>query len=334
MTTNQASSTDLKTQLSLTSLMFFGPFVKYLLHDEQAFELTDEDKKFVNGYIRLGTIHLGIALICIALGILDLFFVFQWLNILFIGFSSALLLSLATGSIAVFANISLSTSLNTSSPSLSTKDLGPKKETLLYYLPFVNIYLWYHMHDFEWDYPILKESLIIWTLFGFICLSNNLGLVSILLIVIIIRIVSLMVIWNILAPWSQKFTTIFHKNIEEIWWYIIGSLVRLVGTLLWSSPSFSETISEHRVRYSYLYDLKKYGSIQRQYIILLGITAYLLSLLPSWSDFGFIVIGTSILWWRYILMALAWKHLPPVPIIHDVFSCVDALFHKKSKPSI
>lgn len=47
MTTNQASSTDLKTQLSLTSLMFFGPFVKYLLHDEQAFELTDEDKKFV-----------------------------------------------------------------------------------------------------------------------------------------------------------------------------------------------------------------------------------------------------------------------------------------------
>jgi hypothetical protein len=142
----------------------------------------------------LGNINLGIAIICLALGILSAFFAFTWLDVLFLVFSCVLLLSLVGGSIGIFANVSLGKPKDTKLTESIVKDLENSQSNIRDYIPFVNIYLWYHLHDFEGKHKILKESLLLWTLFGLLCLIGNIWVVGISLILIIIRIVTLMVI--------------------------------------------------------------------------------------------------------------------------------------------
>ena len=325
------SSYGVKTQLSLASLMFFAPFIKHFLNEEEWFELKDEEKSFIKGYMVLGTINLGLAVICITLGLLSSFFAFVWLDVLFLVFSSTLLLSLVGGSIGIFANIPLGKQKNITLTESIAKDLEVNQNSLRDYIPFVNLYLWYHLHDFEGKHPIIKESLLMWTLFGLICLTWNIWFISIFLMIIIVRIVTLMVIGDLLPQhWHQGIDLLFHKNIEEIWWWCTGCLIRSVGNLFGRKSVLVDKRSEQQLAYSYLYDLKKYGTIQWQYVLLIAISGYLLSTVWSSVEFGFVLLGSVILLWRYIMMAIVWWHLPPLPIINDIFRGVRALLpHKK-----
>ncbi|MEI6426001.1 MAG: hypothetical protein WCO66_01475 [Candidatus Absconditabacteria bacterium] len=330
MTTPTNGSYGIKTQLSLASLMFFGPFIRHFLGENEGFELSESDKLFVKGYMLLGTVNLALALICLTFGILSTFFSYQWISILFVVFSCALLLLLIAGSIGVFADISLTKIKNETSPEEDTQIIAINQNSIREYLPFVNIYLWYHLHDFEGKHPILKESLIMWTLFATLCLTGNIWIISICMILIIIRIVTLMVIGDGFPQrWREGIDSLFHKNIEEIWGWCTGRFLRSIGKLFRRSSLLSTKRQEQQLSYSYLYDLKKYGTIQWQYLLFLLGGGYLLSLTPTWDSFGFIVAGTCLLLGRYVMMAIVWGHLPPLPIINDIFRAIGSLFEKK-----
>jgi len=332
---NQSStqSYGVKTQLSLASLMFFGPFIKHFLNEKDEFELTDEDTSFIKGYMVLGSINLWLWALCLAIGTLSAFFAFAWLDVLFLVFSSVLLLSLVGGSIWIFANIPLGKQKNIKLTESITKDLEGNQNSVRDYIPFVNLYLWYHTHDFEGNHPIIKESLLMWTIFGTLCLTSNIWIISIFLIAIIIRIVTLIVIGDTLPQrWHDGINHLFHKNIEEIWWWCTGWLVRSVGNIFWHKTTLSSRRDEQQLAYSYLYDLKKYGTIQWQYTLLIAISCYLLSIVSNSVGFGFILLWSLLLLWRYIMMAIVWGHVPPLPIINDIFRSVRGLFNHK-KPS-
>lgn len=94
MPEKQSSSSSLKIQLSLASLMFFGPFIKHFLREDDAFDISEDDKSFIKGYMMIGILNLCLASITLTIGLLSLFFDFQWLNTLFIIFASALLIIL------------------------------------------------------------------------------------------------------------------------------------------------------------------------------------------------------------------------------------------------
>ncbi|MEI7558861.1 MAG: hypothetical protein WCJ45_09105 [bacterium] len=93
---------------------------------------------------------------------------------------------------------------------------GNRKDILLKYLPAYDIYLRYASHSFEKPNRWIKESIILWTLFGIVCLSGNIFLSSTLLILIIVRIASLMSDIDFLSiPIKQQLNKIFVKNPEE-----------------------------------------------------------------------------------------------------------------------
>lgn len=329
MDQNTSSSYGIKTQLSLASLMFFGPFIKHFLNENEAFELTESDKIFVKWYMILGGINLVLGILVTIIWILSKFFEYQIFNILFIVFSAVLLFALIAGSIGVFANISITTSKNSKLTDNISQDLT-NNNAIRDYIPFLNLYTWYTLHDFDGNHDTIKESLLARTIFGLVCFTGNIWIISIALIIIIIRIVILSVIWDTMP--QRRHTTIntlFHKNIEEVWWWCMGWLIGHVGNLFGHSVVISTKQKEQQLAYSYLYDIRKYGSIQWQYLILLLISGYVLYTSSTVESFEFILLGMIILWWRYIMMGIIWNHLPPLPIIHDLFRGITVLFEKK-----
>jgi len=331
MEQSTSSLWSIKTQLSLASLMFFGPFIKHLLREE-GFDLTEQEKSFVKWYMVLGTINLLLAGICIALGIASGFFDYSWINVLFVVFSCILLFILVGGSVCIFANISLNKGNNTNLTQSFSEDLQWNQNILFHYLPFINTYLWYNLHDFDGKHTILKESQIVWMIFGFVCFTGNLWIIWIILALIIVRMVSLTVVWDLLPKLAPYTEDLFHKNIEEIWWWIWGRLLWSIGKIFKHNKDLSTTIADHKAPYSYLYDIKKYGTIQRQYVISLLTFGYLLMTYET-SQIGFIILGIVLLFGRYCMMAIVWWHIPPLPVIDDVFRGIKSRFQSK-KPSV
>ena len=278
----------------------------------------------------LGSVNLGIGLITTTLWILSTFFAYQRINILFIIFSIILLFVLISGSILAFTDTSITKSNNTDLTENISKELESSHDILLHYLPLINFYAWYTFHDFDGKQIILKESMFIWTIFAIVCLFANSRIISIFLILIIMRIILLIIIWDITpVRWTQTIDTLFKKNIEESWWWLFGSLFRGVWKLLGSTTSLWTLQTKYKLSYSYLYDLRKYGDIQWQYLILIIATGYGLYSVSTSTTFGFIILWTILLRSRYIMMAVVWKHLPPIPLIDDIFRNISVLFNYK-----
>ena len=331
MEQNTSSLWSIKTQLSLASLMFFGPFIKHLLREE-GFDLTEQEKWFVKWYMVLGTINLLLAAICIALGISSGFFDYAWINVLFLVFSCILLFILVGGSICIFANISLNKWSNTNLTQSLAQDLQWNQNILFHYLPFVNTYLWYNLHDFDGKHTIVKESQIVWMIFWLLCFTGNLWIIWFTLALIIVRMVSLTVVWNLLPKLAPYTDNLFHKNIEEIWWWIWGGLLRSIGKLFKRNKDLSTIQADHKAPYSYLYDIKKYGTIQRQYVIALVLCGYGIIVFGT-TQIEFIILGIALILGRYCMMAIVWWHIPPLPVIDDVFRGSISRF-QKGKPSV
>lgn len=331
MEQSTSSLWSIKTQLSLASLMFFGPFIKHLLREE-GFDLTEQEKWFVKWYMVLGTINLLLAAICIALGIVSGFFDYSWINVLFVVFSCMLLFILVAWSICIFANISLNKWNNTNLTQSLAQDLQWNQSILFHYLPFVNTYLWYNLHDFDGKHTALKESQIIWMIFGLVCFTGNLWIIWIILALIIVRMVSLTVIWDLLPKLAPHTEDLFHKNIEEIWGWIWGRLLRSIGKVFKRNKDLSTTIADYKSPYSYLYDIKKYWTIQRQYVIALLLYWYVIVSLGT-SQIEFIILGIALILGRYCMMVIVWWHIPPLPLIDDVFRGIKHRFQGK-KPSV
>jgi hypothetical protein len=112
---------------------------------------------------------------------------------------------------------------------------------------------------------ILKESLILWILFGISCFIPNPLFPVIITIAILIRIVSLLGNIHIIPMKISEFlSSLFYKNPEELWSYIWGSILFLFHRN-YTLSYWKFLIETTKKEYQYLYDIKKFGTIQRQY---------------------------------------------------------------------
>lgn len=144
---------------------------------------------------------------------------------------------------------------------------------LLNYVPLYDLYRRYQLHTFDKPNLIIKESLLVWPLFGIICSRGNMTAFSFALILIVIRVVTLMSQTDIIPPKVSAFVNkLFYKNPEELRGYVTGTLVFIVRSLFHKPCSWSDCIVDAKQPYTYLYDIRKFGIIQWQYaLVIVGI---------------------------------------------------------------
>lgn len=314
----------LAIQLSLAGLLFFSPFVQLLLKKSN-FEISDYERTFVKGYLRLWWIAIYLLLISIVLWVFSYAYPIGMIPTLYMIFMSILIAGIFLGGIGIFTQTTIDSSFEGSETKLKPL-IGNKQTLLLSYLPLYTIYLRYQLHSFDKPNIILKESILLRGLFSFLCITGNIFLISLLLILIIARMVTIAADIDIIPSKIKQFlNTLFYKNPEEIRWYIIWSLVWCIKTLFHSSSSLADTIAEYKQPYTYLYDIRTFSSIQWQYLIALlgiGISARQRSWFPL---SGFTGTAAVLILGRYVLMIIVWKHLPALPGIREIITLIPPL---------
>ncbi|MEI7562164.1 MAG: hypothetical protein WCJ39_00065 [bacterium] len=204
---------DTTTMMALAALMFFSPFVLHMMRSHVP-PLSDKDKAFVGGYCTLGYITLFLLVLSSGLGIASYLYVSPALTIGYAVSIGILLLLLLVGSLCIIANVPLH--LDSSAP-VFFAPLQEKKSAILYFLPLYNIWARYHLHSFQSPNRWLKESLLRWTFFLVLCVSNHPLLISVLVIIITLRAATLFVGIDVLSlKVKDQVNALFNKNPEEL----------------------------------------------------------------------------------------------------------------------
>lgn len=326
---NQTTQSN-KTQLSLAATMFFAPFVKSTLKNWHL-ELTKEDTDFINWYTRLWFINIGLLLLTLVSGISSYLTHDYVLNRVYLISIGILVWILVLSSILILANVKIFQWDNEflHSTQISTN----KSDILLSYLPIYNFYLWYKLHNFEKPYRWAKESILLWSIFSILSLIfANIIVSSFIITVIIIRIASLMSGIDVLDPHvKQKINKLYTQNTEEIWWYVCGYIKYIWKKISWkNNQTLKEIIILQKYRYQKLHIIKWNEFIQLQYIILMiGLWLWSYLWYQKTENQWVYYIPAILIFGKYILMAKKRKHLPPLPIINDIFG----MFKRKKSNS-
>ncbi|MFA5748169.1 MAG: hypothetical protein WC872_03615 [Candidatus Absconditabacterales bacterium] len=310
-----------KIQLSLAALMFFSPLIKYMLNKGNV-EINEEEKKFVNGYIKLGYIGIIFLIITITSGISNYLINSGLLNLIYWISIIILILLMLIGIICILADVKI---FQDDGNLFKKYELNiNKKNILLFYIPIYNIFLWYKIHNFDKPNRYLKESILFRGFFVLIALIGNVFLIDVMLILIIIRIGLLMSGMEFLSvDLENKLNKCFKKNPEELRGYITGSLVFGFKYLV-NKFKKSENLNinyfwdKEKEDFSHLYDVKEIGKIKIEYgigIILLIIYFYFGNFDGSvWINYLPWILILS----RYLFMLVKWNHLPNLPIAREI----------------
>jgi len=206
---------NLRTQLSLASTMFFAPFIKQLLHKSQIV-LTPEDKKFVEGYVRLGFIVIGLLLLTIASALA----MYSAPGVMFVRsykISVGLLITcLVLGTLGPVAGIAI---LQEDKHVFAYQRITTNKsDILLSFFPIYNTHLRYKLHEFTHPYRRAKESQIRWTVLTAIAMiTRSESLTAVILMFIVVRIVALLFGIDFFdTQVKNKLNKLYQQNIEEI----------------------------------------------------------------------------------------------------------------------
>lgn len=312
---------DTTTMMALAALMFFSPFIAHTIRTQTP-SLADEDKSFIGGYCTLWYITLFLLLLSTVLGVTSYLYTYASLGVAYTVVMWILLLLLLIGSVCVIAGVPLH--LDTWAP-VFFAPIQEKKSAILYFLPFYNIWMRYHLHSFQTPNRWLKESLLRWTFFLVLCVSNHPVLLSILLIIITLRAATLFVGIDVLPlKVKDQINHIFTKNPEELRGYISGTIVygaRSFAKIFHTpaqTPSLQTSIDEEKELYSRLYPLKWYPLLWIEYLI--GgalLTASIVWLAPVKDVFTY-YLPLLILGGRYLIMIVVWQHLPRLPLAREV----------------
>ncbi len=321
-----------RIQLSLAASMFFAPFVKSLIKKTH-FELSSEDEQFVQGYIRLGFLTLLALFVTIASAIALYFFtnvVFLWIYKISVVLLVALLL---LGTFGTLANIQI---LQESGESFHYQKIkNDKSDIFISFLPIYNIYLWYKLHDFDHPYRRAKESILWWTLFViFALLTKNAIVTGFILTIIIIRVASLMSWIDVFDSSIKKhINKIFYKNPEELWWYVRWIVVFRVQKFTVKNNqkiSFKQSIQKEKETMQHLFSIQN-KALLAQYIIgviLLWGWFFLGSYSANQRENRVVIMTIILLWGRYSLMLIKWRHMPQIPIAKELVDAGVYLYQK------
>lgn len=316
--TNQS----LKIQLSLTSLMFFSPFVQHLLKNNN-FELSQNDYSFLKGYLSLGWINIGLLGFSLVTGLLSYYTAVPFVSLIYRIGIGILVFSLTLGSIWAITE----TKILDSSPQTSEK--SDKATLLLTYLPGYSLYLWYTQHNFDTPNILLKESMILQIIFGIFCFLPNPLFPLIIGLIILIRIVSLLGNINITPLWiSEFFSSLFYKNPEELWAYVWASIL-FIFHRNYTVPYWKLLVETIKKEYQYLYDIKKFGTIQWQYWLLCISTILLLRQVDLWHIWWLAILPVLLIFIRYGVMLFFWGRSPALPGMRELVSLFTPFTLKK-----
>jgi len=305
-----------KIQLSLAATMFFSPFVKHIIN-KWHLDISEEDKQFVNWYIRLWYIILWFLLVVVSALVLNYLFpnlILYWVRAISI---SALLWLLVLGAWWVLGEVKI---LQKGEASLLTvQEVTTDKSDILFsFIPLYNIYLWYKVHNFERPYRWAKESILLWTLFiVVILLSKSVVISSFVLVVIIIRIASLLSGMDVIdTTIKSKLSKLFLKNPEELWWYVVAGIKYVFHNMRWDNILMADLIYKEKEKYTTL------PTILDNFLWVQYIVWFIMFL--AWLYFGdisttswlfYTIIG--LVFGRYAIMYWFWRHLPPLPIAKE-----------------
>ncbi|MCK9466879.1 MAG: hypothetical protein M0P94_00980 [Candidatus Absconditabacterales bacterium] len=310
-----------KTELALSALMFFSPLIQNLIKKNNI-NIEESEKNFLNGYIKLG--YFNIILLGISVFFQIIYYtsnnkLFQSLGIIL---SIVLGISLVIGSVYAILNKEILGKNN-------EKDFNYKDEKLLdnilYYIPVYNVYKRYNEHKFENPNILLKESLLLRTVFTvFLLIFPGENLIIILILIVALRIIS---IANGLYG-GEKFNIIinkiFKKNPEEIWGYILG-----VSTTLFNGKKITENISNIKQKFELIPKID-YKQILSQYLILLILLGFLFYLGVSNNNIN-LIFAALLITGRYGVMIIKRKHVPNIPILKEF---VNLFFKNKNEKKI
>lgn len=328
-TINGEKNESLKIQLSLASLMFFSPFIKFMLNKYEL-QINDNDMNFIKWYMYLGWINIALLLISIVLWVGDYIRGFPFVNMVYMALMVILILSLIVWCICIFTDTNIISTGSKDKSSITPVIIEWKKsDMLLDYLPVFNIYRRYKDHNFDKPNIILKESIIIWWIVALFCMTWNITILSIILMIIITRMVTLINNIDIIPNKIRIFISqLFTKNPEELFWYIKWLLLFIGKTLIHRQISLQESINIEKQKYSYLYNIKKIWFIQLQYILTiagLSTVCWQFGLSPT-TEFEY--VARWLILSRYLVMIFAWQHLPAIPVFNEI---VEWLLYIKNK---
>lgn len=322
---NEVKSTNnqsLKIQLSLASLMFFSPFVQHLLKNNN-FELSQDDYFFIKGYLSLGIINIWLLLFVLITWLLAYYTTLPLVHLLYQVGIGILIFLLTLGSIWAITETTIGT------PTPQSRQKSDKARILLTYLPGYSLYLRYNDHNFDNPNMILKESLILWILFGISCFIPNPLFPVIIAIAILIRIVSLLGNIHIIPMKISEFlSSLFYKNPEELWSYIWGSILFLFHRN-YTLSYWKLLIETTKKEYQYLYDIKKFGTIQRQYwLFIVGIVLFVWQV-DLWHIPWLAILSLLLVVGRYGIMVFIWGRSPALPLMRELVTLITPFISKK-----
>lgn len=299
--------------------MFFAPLVQHLIKTSKI-DLSDSDKEFIQSYIQYGYITLIWLTTAIA-GTIRYFFndsTFIYRLHTIIGIITFILLVI--GVVCIFNNTQIINASTKASRTIKENIKEEKSNIIMTYLPLYNIYTRYKTHKFNQPIRRQKESLILWSLFIIACYIETNGILAIIIIIfIILRVASLLGWVDIIDTKLQtKLTKLFSVNPEEMRSYIIWSMHYSINNILYPHKNIyrQQYIDNYKLTYRQLLP-KDSNIIIQEYLIGLLISILLIYQRDNYDN-RTLYIGGIIIVGRYIITAAYWKHLPYIPIIHEI----------------
>lgn len=308
-----------KIQLSLSSVMFFSPFIKRLIHSRW-FVLSVDDSEFIQGYITLWYLNITLLLLSILSGIWMYAIDMPFLRMFYYTILILLLILLLGESIFVLLEKPL---LHSKHGFWYTDISLNKTQILLSYLPLYNIYLWYQIHDFQHIYRWPKESIFLWILFIWSWLFFQTPVVSIVIFILIIARVASLFGWIDVLPdqMKNKLNMLFTKNPEELWGYVTWSL-----RSLFRKEKIADAINQQKLQYSLLVPLTTTSLIIEYSLAWIAfLWAIYLWITQTFTVLYYGVLG--LLLGRYLLMYIRWKHIPHLPLFKELVDFFAAIIY-------
>lgn len=320
----KTNNQSLKIQLSLASLMFFSPFIKHLIKTSN-FELDNKDNDFVQSYISLWWINIVLLLLALITGLASYFYFIPIIETIYQIIIGILIIVLTIWCIWAITEIKIINSVYSDKNSIEEYNNTDKIHTILWYLPGYSIYLWYDKHDFEKPDFLIKESFVMWVLFGISCFIPIQLISIIILMIIVIRIVSLLGNINIVSTKISKLiSSLFYKNPEEIWGYIRWS-IEFIFHGNYNLPYWKLLVENTKKEYQYLYDIKKFGVIQWQYWLGLISIVLILRQVDLWHISWLAIIAVLLILMRYGIMLFVWGRSPAIPLMRELVIFFNAI---------
>lgn len=314
-----------KTQLSLAAALFFSPLVANMLKKNTR-DLTEEEKKFIQGYIKFGYISLLFGGIVITSGVTNYLFALKILDVTYTVSIFILIFLLLISIVSILSDINL---LKWRDYNIQTYSIeGNKKDIILKYLPIYTVYLRYQAHSFDKPNWRIKESIILQTMFLLASICGSVVISSIVLLFIVLRIAAIMSdIDFVSVTIKQRLNKLFVKNPEELRWYVSGFVVYVAKSLLHiftplSPYSLESEIAKEKNTYSSIIEIKGNTWFIAEYILWILLTIGLIYIGKIDFTVRTYYVGFGLLLARYLVMAVQLKHLPHLPIAREIILLV------------